>query len=187
MNSATSCASKLSTIVSFVRFWNIRALSGAQLLLLQLLDLSRFNISSRDMPYAYFPGSIAIIFFRMLRGLLNLEPLSVRRRNAQCSFIAGLLNDSIESSPLLHRVDIYAPSRTLRSRETLRLAQPRSIADRSDPMFRMSAIFNTVSDCFSFNISSASRNVSGFCRGRSELRYQSWFWYVFLCTVTHLN
>ena len=37
-------------------------------------------------------------------------------------------------------------------RETLRLAQPRSSAGRSDPMFRMSAVFNTVSDCFDFNI-----------------------------------
>ena len=46
--------------------------------------------------------------------LLGLKPFSVRRRNAQCSFIAGLLNGSIDSSPLYP--DIYAPSRTLRSR-----------------------------------------------------------------------
>ena len=112
---------------------------------------------SRDMPYAYFPGRIAgrkdnLPPYAARCRLLGLEPLSVRRRNAHCSFIAGLLNGSIDSSPLLHRVDIDAPSRTLRSRKTLRLAQPRSNAGRSDLMSRMSAVFNTVSDCFDFNI-----------------------------------
>ena len=87
--------------------------------------------------------------------LLGLEPLSVRRRNAQCAFIAGMLNGS---SLLLHRNDIYAPSRPLRSREILRVAQPRFITSRS--MFSMPAIFNTVLDCFDFCFKSVLQRTS---------------------------
>ena len=83
--------------------------------------------------------------------LLGLEPLMVRRRNVQCIVISGLLNGSIESSPLMHRIGIYAPSRPLRFGETLWAVHPRSSAGRSYSMFRMSAVFNTVSNYCDFN------------------------------------
>ena len=81
------------------------------------------------------PGAI-IPSYAVRCHLLGLEPLAVRRHNAQCLFIGGLLN----GGPSTHRLccsalAFCALSRPLRTRNILRIPQLRyRSAGRSDPI-----------------------------------------------------
>uniref|UniRef100_A0A2M4CUU6 Putative reverse transcriptase n=1 Tax=Anopheles darlingi TaxID=43151 RepID=A0A2M4CUU6_ANODA len=77
-------------------------------------------------------GTMPPYFTRCL--LLGLEPLSMRRAVSQCSFIAGLLEGSIDSPSLLDALDIHVPARNLRSSMFLSVANARSIFGRFEPL-----------------------------------------------------
>ena len=88
--------------------------------------------------------------------LLGLEPLHKRRKVSGAVFVAKLLKGEIDSAAILADLNLFAPDRILRPRNTLRLQFRNTDYGCHEPIRSMSINFNLCSNVFDFNISTAS-------------------------------
>lgn len=87
------------------------------------------------------------------RGLLGIESLETRRRNADALFVFDLILGHIDAPNLLDKIDLNVPSRDLRGRKLLRTRRHRTTYGLSEPISRISSISNSVGHVFDFNLS----------------------------------
>ena len=85
--------------------------------------------------------------------LIELDTLANRRTALQRMFVFGILNNLIDCSSLLAKVNFHAPLRRLRNPDLLRTALHRTDYGRFEPFNMCCSVFNDVRDVFDFTIS----------------------------------
>ena len=92
--------------------------------------------------------------------LLGLQTLEHRQKVNQSVFVSKLINNELDAPSLLEKPYIYAPARTLRSRNLLYTVPRRTLYGSNDPLLSMARQFNDWIDHFDFNLSTDSYKSS---------------------------
>ena len=83
--------------------------------------------------------------------LINFQTLKERRDYAQVSFINDLVSQRIDSTVLLSKLNLYAPSRQLRNRNLFAVDRHRTNYAKFGPINQMMAIYNQHCKMIDFN------------------------------------
>lgn len=85
--------------------------------------------------------------------MLNLDTLSVRRDVAKATFVADLLQSSIDCPAVLQLININTRQRVLRNHSFLTVRRALTNYGRNEPVSSMCRVFNSCSDLFDFDLS----------------------------------
>ena len=87
--------------------------------------------------------------------LINLEPLSTRRKFFDVVFAYDVIVGNVRVSELRERIKVNQCTRSLRNRRLLTIPIQRRNYTMNEPVSRVSKSFNDFSECFSTNLSRA--------------------------------
>ena len=96
----------------------------------------------------------------LLFGSIILQTLEHRQKVNQSMFVSQLINNELDEPSLLEKLNIYAPARTLRSRNLLYTVPRRTLYRSNDPLLSMVRQFNNCINHFDFNPSTDSYKSS---------------------------
>ena len=104
---------------------------------------SKFKLLATKQAYKAF-WTLSSCGAQVTNSRLGIESLEERHRNAQSAFIVDLLNFRIDSPILRSKINLYAPSSTLRPSYLIAIEDPRTRFGHLDPFYRMCNEFNCV-------------------------------------------